>query len=130
MKKTLSLALCVVCVLMFSAYDWGKKSKSQEETPSNTGTTLKASPAKSTTSKNATSKNATSKKAVSTAKDTASAQVSSPASDKALAISTLAKIVGSGTPEERKARMDSLKRVSQALAQSQAQNQTPTKKTR
>ena len=110
---------------MFSAYDWGKKSKSQEETPSNAGTTWKASPAKNTASKNVTSK-----KAVSTSEDTASAQVSSPANDKAMAISTLAKIVGSGTPEERKARMDSLKRVSQALAQNQAQNQTPTEKTR
>ena len=48
-----------------------------------------------------------------------------PASDKAVAIVTLAKIVGSGTPEERKARIESLKRLSQALAKSQGQQPQP-----
>ena len=47
------------------------------------------------------------------------------ANDKAVAIVTLAKIVGSGTPAERKARIESLKRLSEALARSQGAQQRP-----
>ena len=116
MKKTLSLALCIVCALTFSAYDWGKKSKTQKATATNTENTWQTSSAEQSVP---TPTKAVSKKKKSSAPD----QAPSSASDKAMAISTLAKIVGTGTPEERQARIESLKRVSQALAQSQAQNQ-------
>jgi hypothetical protein len=118
MKKTVSMALCIVCVLTFSAFDWGKKSKSQQETTTTSGSTWQTAPVEKAASGKSDSK----------VKSKAPDQVPSSASDKAAAISTLAKIVGSGTPEERQARIESLKRVSQALAQSQAQNQP--KKTR
>jgi len=113
MKKTVSLVLCIVCVLTFSAYDWGGKSKSKKEATANAGTTWQTSSAEEVAPS----------KTVSKTKNSKSTQVSNSASDKAAAISTLAKIVGSGTPAERQARIESLKRVSQALAKSQAQNQ-------
>ncbi len=130
MKKTISLVLCIVCVLVFSAFDWGwgKKAKSQKEATANAGTTWQTPPAEKVVPTKVVSKTKSNlpTQAVSKTKSSSPAQVSNSASvnDKATAISTLAKIVGSGTPDERKARIESLKRVSQALAQSQAQNQT------
>jgi hypothetical protein len=128
MKKIFSLALCLVGAFTFSAFDWGWGSKSKEEPKSQTQSTWQTPSGQTvTTSSKATANKAASK---TNAKGGPSDQVPSAASDKAAAISTLAKIVGTGTPAERQARIESLKRVSQALAQSQAQAQTPAKNRR
>ncbi len=151
MKKVTGLFLCVVCVFTFSAYDWGRKPKAKKDTQGTQQTsdvTQTASiPATApvvfqkksektykeveTTTPAMTKKVAQEKvsekkettpsveKAMPPAASVAETPVS--ANDKAVAIVTLAKIVGSGTPEERKARIESLKRLSQALAKSQGQ---------
>jgi len=118
MKKTVSLALCIVCALMFSAYDWGKKPKAKKQTPVNTEIAWPATPTEEVVPAKVVPS-----KVVSKPKKNMTAKSSNSADDKAMAISTLAKIVGSGTPDERKARVESLKRVSQALAKNQAQDQ-------
>ncbi len=123
MKKTVSLALCIVCALMFSAYDWGKKPKAKKQAPVNTEIAWPATPAEEVVPAKVVPAKVVPAKVVSKPKKIKTAQVSNSADDKAMAISTLAKIVGSGTPDERKARVESLKRVSQALAQNQAQDQ-------
>lgn len=52
--------------------------------------------------------------------------VSSPAmGSKAAAITTASRVLGSGSPEERQVRMESLKRLSAALAKAKSANPTP-----
>ncbi len=123
MKKIFSLVLCLVCAFTFSAFDWGWGSKSKEEPKSQTQSTWQTPSGQTVTTSSKAASNVT-------AKSNMPEQASSAATDKAAAISTLAKIVGTGTPQERQARIESLKRVSQALAQSQAQAQPAAKNKR
>ncbi len=149
MKKMTGALLCVVCLVVFSGYDWGRKPKSQ--TPSaepeqvstmtqagesalsspvaNQGVqkaygeveeTLGSLPRPVVQDRTKGRNSAYAVRKTASVPPVATAPAAS-ANDKAVAIVTLAKIVGTGTPEERKARIESLKRLSQALARSQAQ---------
>lgn len=138
------LSLCIICGVVFSAYDWGRKSDKDSQTTYGTTEAQSASAAaqkdawdsydeteeamSSTVDSKVEEKmpevyKETSKKVSENMKTVSPATPAvSPSGDKAVAIVTLAKIVGTGTPEERKARIESLKRLSQALAKSQGQN--------
>ncbi|HOW59989.1 MAG TPA: hypothetical protein PLO78_09735 [Candidatus Omnitrophota bacterium] len=98
MKKILAGCLCLVCVLVFAGFDWGFR-KSE-----NTATTKNESSSMQTSSTNSPS------------------NVAGPTTVNATAIATAAKVVGSGTPEEQRMRMDALMRVAKIMA---AKNQPP-----
>lgn len=154
MKKVAGLFLCVVCFFVFSAYDWGRKSKTQVPVQGTEQTSAVAEAASTAVAPGVYGENVretyeeveetiaaipktVAQKRASQMKETSPAvtkalpaktAVTAPApaaNDKAVAIVTLAKIVGSGTPAERKARIESLKRLSEALARSQGAQQRP-----
>jgi len=101
MKKMIGVALCCFCAVTFSAYDWGKKPKTQK---------TRSAPV------------ATVQQAVPKTYNSADQQVPQATADKVAAISALAKITQAETPEERQAMIESLVRISQALSKAQAQN--------
>lgn len=149
MKKVIGLSLCIVCVLTLSAFDWGRKSQPKTDPQSTQNTdaiqpvsapvtpsfsdknvsgdstysamqpTVPPATASSKGQKKSKKTSKSSQQKVTPPANVEAVPAAAPASDKAIAIVTLAKIVGSGTPEERKARIESLKRLSQALAKSQ-----------
>lgn len=101
MKQVVAIFLCF---LMFSAFDWGRGEKPAEEKTSKKVTR--------------TYNQETSHKKVDPAAKSAGTVTKGSMNPEAVA--TAVRVLGSGTPEEQQARMDSLKRLGDSLRKKQS----------
>ena len=106
------LAAIFICFLIFSGFDWGwgsKKEASEEKISPKAAYVKKEVPANK--------KEMSSKRTVQPVKN---AGTTAGGSINPEAIATATRVLGSGTPEERQARMESLKRLGEALRKKQS----------